>query len=126
VPEPSNDVLAERIDALARSVTAIDRRMGVLATESGIASLIAGRDALYNARIDALTEDVRQLTAALATERAERQAGDIQNEAARVAGDQANEDRTSKSKTLALTACALAVTFFLGLVGLVTQIGGAL
>lgn len=111
---PRNDVLAERIDALGRSFNALDQRIGTLATESGIQSLIASRDTLYNSHIDSLREDIKELTAALATERAERQAADREN-----------EERANRARTFAVSAIGLAVSVLLGIVALISQIGGA-
>jgi len=110
---PRTDVLAERIDNLASRVGSLDQRMSGLATEATIITLINGRDAVYNAQIDALREDVVQLAAALATERAERMAADIQN-----------EERSSRARTLSIAAIGVACAFFFGIVGLIAQLGG--
>lgn len=111
---PRNDVLAERIEALTRLIQALEHRIGSLATESSIQQLIESRDRLYNQRINDLTDDIKQLTAALATERAERQAADREN-----------EERANRARTFAVSAIGLAVSVLLGIVALISQIGGA-
>lgn len=110
---PRNDVLAERIDALGRSVNALDQRMGSLATERSLTDLIASRDVLYETRSNALAEDIKELTAALATERAERQAADKEN-----------EERAVRARTFAISAIGLTISAVIALITLISRIGG--
>lgn len=112
-PGPRPDVLAERIDGLGRRFGAVEQRLNGLATKDELVALIRSRDELANARIAALSEDVKELTALLATERAER-----------MAADRENEDRANRARTFALSAIGLVVTVVLGLVALINQFGG--
>lgn len=111
---PRNDVLAERIDGLGRRFSGVEVRLNGLATKDELVVLIKSRDDLFNQRITDLADDVRQLTAALATERAER-----------MAADRENEERVSRSRTLALSAIGAVVAVLGALVLLITNIGAA-
>lgn len=136
VDEPRPDVLAERIDGLGRRFGNVERRLDGLATKDELVALIQSRDELANQRIMTLTEDVKDLTAALATERAERQAADAAAAAAlrealekeSVARQEAVkevEKRSKDARAFALSAIGLGVTIVLALVALISQYGGA-
>lgn len=123
-PGPRPDVLAERIDGLGRRFSGVEDRLSGLATKDELVALIQGRDQLTAAQFAAQAEDIRNLTAALATERAERIAAVEKEATERTAGDKENEERANKSRTYALSAIGLVVTVVLGLVALINQIGG--
>lgn len=124
-PGPRPDVLAERIEGLGRRFTGVEQRLNGLATKDELVALIQSRDLLTTQQFNALMDDVKNLTAALATERAERMAADASEKTDRETGDKANEERVSRSRTLALSAIGLVVSVVLGLLVLINQIGGA-
>jgi hypothetical protein len=121
---PRNDVLAERIGGLADRIGGLERRMSELATEKTLIALIEGRDRTVNAQMKAMQDDIADLTAALATERAERMAADKQEKTDRETGDKTAEDRARFAKTLAISAISLMVAVVLGIATLISQIGG--
>ena len=121
---PRTDVLAERMDGLSGQVRDAIKRMDGLATHQGLTDLMRGRDELYNRLIAAQSEDIRELTAALATERSERMAADKETETKASAAVIALDGRLNRSRTLALSAIGLTVTVLLGIVGLMAQLGG--
>jgi CHASE3 domain sensor protein len=110
---PRNDVLAERIDNLASRIGSMENRMDGLATEKTLIALIEGRDRVYNAQLKALQDDINDLVAAQASERAER-----------IAADRENEERIARSRSIALAAIGITVTVVLGLAGLLLQLSG--
>lgn len=111
---PRPDVLAERIGGLNNRFTSLERRIDSLATKDELIQLISSRDVLVNSQLADLREDIKQLTNALATERSERQTG-----------DKDNEERSNKSRALALSAMGLVISVVLGLIALINQLGGA-
>lgn len=111
---PRNDVLAERISGLTMRFDSLEKRVESLATKEELIQLLANRDILANTQISDLREDVKTLTAALASERAER-----------MAADKENEERSNRARTFALSAIGLVVTVVLGLITLINQVGGA-
>lgn len=92
----------------------IERRVESLATKEELIQLLANRDILANTQISDLREDIKNLTAALAAERAER-----------MSADKDNEERANRARTFAISAIGLVVTVVLGLIALINQIGGA-
>lgn len=114
VTGPRPDVLAERISGLSGRFDSIERRIDNLATKDELVSLIANQNTLTNSQLADLREDVKNLTGALAAERAERQQG-----------DKDNEERANRSKAYALSAIGLVISVVLGLIALINQIGGA-
>ena len=122
---PRPDVLAERISGLADRIGGLEVRMSELATEKTLIALIEGRDRTQSAQMKAMQDDIAQLTAALATERSERIAADSAEKTDRETGDKANEDRVNRSKVIALSAVATAVSVFGGVVMVINNLGGA-
>ncbi|WP_182377903.1 hypothetical protein [Nocardioides sp. WS12] len=110
---PRTDVLAERIDGLARGVAGVEARLGGLATKDELIALIQSRDLLTAQQFSALMEDSKRHAAALAVERAER-----------MAADKENEERANRARTFALSAIGLIVSVVIALVTLIDRVGG--
>lgn len=110
---PRPDVLAERISGLNSRFNALEKRIDNLATKDELIQIIGSRDLLSNTQLSELRDDIKGVTKALSTERAER-----------ITGDKDNEERANRARTFALSALGLIVTVVLGLIALINQIGG--
>ena len=123
-PGPRNDVLAERISGLNDRFTSLEKQISGLATKEELIQLLAARDALTNSQLSDLREDVKNLTIALANERAERMAADTTESTDRKTGDKENEERANRARTFPLSAIGLVISVVLGLIALINQVGG--
>lgn len=122
---PRPDILDERLKNLSGKVDDIQRHTRGLATKEDIQTMIGMQNQLFATQLTAIIDDVKDIAADLATERAERIAAqekaDVENKAAHKDAD----DRISRSRMYALSAIGLGVTILLALITLVSQIGGA-
>lgn len=110
---PSADILNERLKHLGSRFDGVERRIDGLATKDELRSLITAKDELMSAQVVNLMEDIRNLTASLATEQERR-----------IAGDKENEHRSNTARTYALSALGLFISALLALIVLINQIGG--